>query len=355
MLVDPSRRRHRAASRRLLTALAVLAGALGLSVGSAAAQVPVPPSGTLSDVIEVNVCGVVDCYGMGVCGRDSPDPGCSGPIVKPVRNVEEAAIDGVVAINAATCPVMPDGPDCDPDGDGIGNEDDACPNQNGGGWHTGCPNSDGDALDDPNDRCPTEAGAHPSGCPDTDGDGKIDKEDACPTEASTDQADGCPRVHDPSPPADPPELEGDVNHGDGDEWNGDPNETHDTTETAGGGQGAYGGSAAAAGLSCDPGDRTYGQMYFDMASPDEVTAGGFLVVTSAEDAVIETLTLPQMPPLSATRFQETKRSTGFRRYSILVDGRAVAVLEVVSQGTAGWVPYRFAACSKVTNAGVPAR
>lgn len=81
----------------------------------------------------------------------------------------------------------------DPDGDGILNDADRCPNEPGPAPR-GCPDADGDGVDDTVDQCPDSPGPAPSGCPpkDSDGDGIPDTEDACPDVAGVASAQGCP-------------------------------------------------------------------------------------------------------------------------------------------------------------------
>lgn len=104
--------------------------------------------------------------------------------------------------------------DGDRDGDGILDQDDACPRKAGIASQDparhGCPpkDRDGDGLFDQDDACPTEAGPphddpKRNGCPsatDRDGDGIPDPEDACPEEpgksAEDPQRHGCPGVED---------------------------------------------------------------------------------------------------------------------------------------------------------------
>ncbi|WP_068597090.1 OmpA family protein [Vaginella massiliensis] len=83
----------------------------------------------------------------------------------------------------------------DRDGDGIPDHLDACPDVPGVAEYNGCPDTDGDGIPDNLDECPTVAGpAENNGCPwpDTDGDGIPDKDDACPTEPGLPQFQGCP-------------------------------------------------------------------------------------------------------------------------------------------------------------------
>lgn len=81
----------------------------------------------------------------------------------------------------------------DSDGDGINDDEDACPNEAGLEQFNGCPDSDGDGIEDRNDACPNEPGtAEFNGCPDRDGDGVIDKNDDCPDTPGLKTMNGCP-------------------------------------------------------------------------------------------------------------------------------------------------------------------
>ncbi|WP_299365874.1 OmpA family protein [Winogradskyella sp.] len=81
----------------------------------------------------------------------------------------------------------------DTDGDGIYDQDDACPEEAGLEIFNGCPDSDNDGIQDSKDDCPNTAGlAEFNGCPDGDGDGIRDKDDKCPTEAGLAALGGCP-------------------------------------------------------------------------------------------------------------------------------------------------------------------
>jgi hypothetical protein len=99
----------------------------------------------------------------------------------------------------------------DRDGDGVKDEDDACPplpeDRDGFEDEDGCPDpdDDGDMVLDPDDRCPREAAEEgrdddEDGCTDpvrdADGDGREDRDDACPEAAEDadghDDEDGCP-------------------------------------------------------------------------------------------------------------------------------------------------------------------
>jgi outer membrane protein OmpA-like peptidoglycan-associated protein len=81
----------------------------------------------------------------------------------------------------------------DIDGDGILDENDACPKIPGKIELAGCPDKDNDGIADKDDLCPDAAGTYEyHGCSDTDGDGTIDIEDACPHLAGKKELNGCP-------------------------------------------------------------------------------------------------------------------------------------------------------------------
>jgi outer membrane protein OmpA-like peptidoglycan-associated protein len=81
----------------------------------------------------------------------------------------------------------------DTDGDGVYDQDDACPEEAGLEIFNGCPDSDNDGIQDSKDDCPNTAGlAEFNGCPDTDGDGVVDKDDKCPEVAGLKSLAGCP-------------------------------------------------------------------------------------------------------------------------------------------------------------------
>ena len=81
----------------------------------------------------------------------------------------------------------------DTDGDGVYDQDDACPEEAGLEIFNGCPDSDNDGIQDSKDDCPNTAGlAEFNGCPDSDGDGVVDKDDKCPTVAGLKTLAGCP-------------------------------------------------------------------------------------------------------------------------------------------------------------------
>jgi len=81
----------------------------------------------------------------------------------------------------------------DTDGDGIYDNEDACPETFGLEAFNGCPDTDGDGIKDGDDKCPEVAGpVEFNGCPDTDGDGICDPNDNCPEVKGTKENKGCP-------------------------------------------------------------------------------------------------------------------------------------------------------------------
>jgi len=87
----------------------------------------------------------------------------------------------------------------DKDNDGIADKDDKCPDVAGLARYGGCPvpDSDKDGINDEEDKCPTVAGvARYAGCPipDTDGDGVNDEEDKCPSVPGVASNAGCPEI-----------------------------------------------------------------------------------------------------------------------------------------------------------------
>lgn len=92
-------------------------------------------------------------------------------------------------------PVIVPEPPKDRDGDGVLDENDACPDVAGLVALKGCPDTDKDGIADKDDKCPTVFGlARYAGCPvpDTDKDGINDEEDKCPTVAGVARYNGCP-------------------------------------------------------------------------------------------------------------------------------------------------------------------
>lgn len=89
-------------------------------------------------------------------------------------------------------PVMPQAPK-DTDGDGISDQDDACPTVPGIAKFRGCADKDNDGIQDSEDKCPTVPGLiRFNGCPDSDNDGIQDAEDKCPGTAGPARYQGCP-------------------------------------------------------------------------------------------------------------------------------------------------------------------
>lgn len=88
----------------------------------------------------------------------------------------------------------------DRDGDGVPDENDACPDTPGPEAYLGCPDRDGDGIPDNADRCPDtpedfDGHEDEDGCPeeeDRDGDGLKDEVDACPDVAGPIENKGCP-------------------------------------------------------------------------------------------------------------------------------------------------------------------
>lgn len=81
----------------------------------------------------------------------------------------------------------------DTDNDGIADRDDDCPNDRGPALTGGCPDRDGDGIADKTDRCPEQAGpAATQGCPDRDNDGIANNDDDCPDQAGPATTKGCP-------------------------------------------------------------------------------------------------------------------------------------------------------------------
>ena len=81
----------------------------------------------------------------------------------------------------------------DTDGDGIGDDVDACPEVPGPIKSKGCPDKDGDGIGDRFDNCPDVAGFKSmGGCPDADRDGVADGEDLCPEVVGLKDLKGCP-------------------------------------------------------------------------------------------------------------------------------------------------------------------
>lgn len=91
-------------------------------------------------------------------------------------------------VNKLGCPL-------DKDGDGVPDEEDACPEKSGIAQNHGCPwpDSDNDGIIDIKDDCPDQFGLHKfKGCPDSDKDGVPDKYDKCPDVIGVSWLQGCP-------------------------------------------------------------------------------------------------------------------------------------------------------------------
>lgn len=118
-------------------------------------------------------------------GKSDPKDGCD-PFQK-MPNCD-ADGDGLTNANEASIGTNPNNPDSD--GDGIADGEDNCPTVPG--KDKGCPenaepDSDRDGLTDAEEQ---KIGTNPNN-PDTDGDGVDDKQDHCPLEAGTASAKGC--------------------------------------------------------------------------------------------------------------------------------------------------------------------
>ena len=96
-------------------------------------------------------------------------------------------------------PVLAQGP-ADRDGDGVPDENDACPDVPGPAEYLGCPDRDGDGIPDHADRCPDapedfDGNDDQDGCPeeeDRDGDTIMDAVDECPDIPGPVENNGCP-------------------------------------------------------------------------------------------------------------------------------------------------------------------
>jgi type IX secretion system PorP/SprF family membrane protein len=99
---------------------------------------------------------------------------------------DQDACPGIAGVSALKgCP--------DKDGDGISDEQDECPNEAGSNALNGCPDKDGDGIPDAKDDCPDQKGlAAFNGCADRDNDGIPDSKDKCPDQAGVTALSGCP-------------------------------------------------------------------------------------------------------------------------------------------------------------------
>jgi outer membrane protein OmpA-like peptidoglycan-associated protein len=130
----------------------------------------------------LHVPGADDQDGDGVSDDDDACPAQAGPgapdgCPPPAPPVVNADRDDDGVLDAADrCPVEPE------DKDGF-EDDDGCPDVD----------DDGDGVKDAGDACPRAAGPSATkGCPDQDGDGVADRDDACPSVVGKPENKGCP-------------------------------------------------------------------------------------------------------------------------------------------------------------------
>ena len=142
--------------------------------------------------------GGTDTDGDGIYDQDDACPEEAG--LEIFNGCPDSDNDGIQD-SKDDCPNTPGLPEfngCpDADGDGVMDKEDKCPEVAGLKSLMGCPDADGDGVADGEDECPNEAGpVANNGCPwpDTDGDGILDKDDKCPNEAGTVANNGCPEV-----------------------------------------------------------------------------------------------------------------------------------------------------------------
>lgn len=137
-------------------------------------------------------------FGVGWHFRLVPNP--NREILPPDRDgdgitdEQDACPDTRGSVTASGCP--------DRDGDGVTDAEDSCPKVAGSPNNGGCPlinekasndDTDGDGIKNENDDCPENAGvAALNGCPDGDGDGVADKDDQCPGVPGLKENNGCP-------------------------------------------------------------------------------------------------------------------------------------------------------------------
>lgn len=152
--------------------------------------------------IENNGCPLPeDRDADGVPDSDDHCPDIAGPASNngcPYITLPEHPMWSLMPLNL--CEIFPTL--CDPDGDGLRNGADDCPEQAGPPERNGCPvfphDQDGDGVLDEYDNCDTQAGDPANlGCPDpsdTDGDGLPLALDACPDQAGPPENHGCPRA-----------------------------------------------------------------------------------------------------------------------------------------------------------------
>jgi len=134
---------------------------------------------------------IIDTDGDGVPDEDDACPGYNDTLDED----EDGVPDGCDYCNEWI----------DSDCDGILDDDDDCPLEWGLPWTNGCPDEDGDGILDSDDECPLEWGPPlTNGCPDSDGDGVPDDIDACELEWGPPWNNGCPDV----PPGEPVNMTG---------------------------------------------------------------------------------------------------------------------------------------------------
>lgn len=115
------------------------------------------------------------------------------------REAARAALTQVIE-KLKECPSDKPPAPADRDGDGVLDENDACPDVPGPAKLLGCPDRDGDGLADNVDKCPDapedfDGYEDADGCPeeqDRDGDSIMDAQDRCPDVPGPKENDGCP-------------------------------------------------------------------------------------------------------------------------------------------------------------------
>lgn len=121
------------------------------------------------------------------------------PIYKGEKKVKEIKVEKVKPVVAVPVKEEVKVVVSDTDGDGLLDDVDECPNEQGPKINKGCPykDEDKDGIVDSEDKCPSIAGPVENlGCPwpDTDGDGVLDKDDKCINVIGTIKNNGCPEV-----------------------------------------------------------------------------------------------------------------------------------------------------------------
>mgnify|MGYP000908897073 CR=1 FL=1 len=131
----------------------------------------------------VGLRGRIDGVLLTAAGGGSPMKGYGSPVFRGILSV---GYEGQAMKKG--CKVRPD-----TDGDGLYDDEDACPLLPGPKELRGCPDRDRDGVIDPEDACPDDPGPKElKGCPDRDRDGVIDREDACPDDPGPKELKGCP-------------------------------------------------------------------------------------------------------------------------------------------------------------------